>query len=118
MRSRVDAVNDRGASPRTQTSPDVVASEPISIRMVVVLPEPDGPTTPRIDPRPTVRSIPPTATVSPNRRVRPAVRTTTSGESGATTGEPSGTASCRDSNAAAGPGVERLAIRPLVHSPP
>src|SRR5215212_2043362 len=44
------------------------------MRMVVVFPEPEGPTTPTMAPVGTSRSSPETATKSSNRRVRPSAR--------------------------------------------
>src|SRR5215210_233291 len=47
--------------------PAVGASNPAIIRRVVVLPEPDGPSIEKNSPSATSRSMPPTATTSPNR---------------------------------------------------
>ena len=49
----------------------------VSIRTVVVLPAPFGPSRPRTSPRRTSRSIPRTAQRSPNRRPRPVARSIT-----------------------------------------
>src|SRR4051794_12106044 len=76
MRSRVGRRNRLGSSPRTCTSPPDGSSAPVIMRIVVVLPAPDGPTIPRIVPAGTVRSTSNTPTPSPKSRVAP--RSTTS----------------------------------------
>src|SRR5882757_9009963 len=57
--------------PRIWMLPEVGASRPVSILMVVDLPAPLGPRKPKNCPGATHRSIPLTATSSPKRRVRP-----------------------------------------------
>lgn len=47
--------------PPTQTSPSVMRSIPVRTLISVVLPEPFGPMSPRISPRPRVRLTPSTA---------------------------------------------------------
>ncbi|CAM5307731.1 hypothetical protein SVIOM342S_03211 [Streptomyces violaceorubidus] len=51
--------------PRTRTLPEVGSIRPISMRMVVVLPEPFGPRKPKTLPAGTVRSRPSTASCPP-----------------------------------------------------
>lgn len=63
--------------PRTLAVPEVGSMRPISMRMVVVLPEPLGPRNPKTLPRGTVRSSPFTASWPPRYRlVRPCVSMT------------------------------------------
>ena len=79
MRSRVRRRKRLGFSPRTSTLPSVGPSEPVIIRIVVVLPEPGRPDDAR---RPSRSGSPgrvaSTAKVPLNRRVTPAMRTATS----------------------------------------
>src|SRR5829696_4197429 len=63
--------------PSISISPSVGSSKPATIRSVVVLPHPDGPSSARNSPGCTSRSMRSTATRSPNRFVTP--RSTTSG---------------------------------------
>src|SRR5215216_1333378 len=63
--------------PSISISPSVGSSNPAIIRSVVVLPQPDGPSSARNSPGCTSRSMRSTATRSPNRFVTP--RSTTSG---------------------------------------
>src|SRR3990170_6231776 len=58
-------------------------SRPVTIERVVVLPAPLGPTIPKIDPACTVRSMPATATVSPNRLTSPSISSTVAAVLGA-----------------------------------
>src|SRR6478609_4855526 len=60
--------------PSTSASPEVGRSTPASMRRVVVLPAPSGPTRPNSSPRPTSKLTPATAVRSPNARVRPSTR--------------------------------------------
>src|SRR5215203_1153284 len=78
----------RGSSPSTSTSPSSGSRAPVIIRIVVVLPAPDGPTMPRIVPAGTERSIPNTPAPSPKSRV--AWLSTTSGVPPATAGRVTG----------------------------
>src|SRR3982750_1172975 len=57
--------------PSIRASPEVGRRTPASMRRVVVLPAPSGPTRPNSSPRPTSKLTPATATRSPNLRVRP-----------------------------------------------
>src|SRR5205085_8002697 len=67
MRSRVWRRNLRGSSPRTWTDPDDGSSPPVMRRIVVVLPAPLGPITPRVVPKGTVSDSPSSATKCPKR---------------------------------------------------
>src|SRR4051795_13715389 len=60
--------------PSIKASPEVGRRTPASMRRVVVLPAPSGPTRPNSSPRPTSKLNPATAVSSPNLRVRPSVR--------------------------------------------
>src|SRR5215212_6090423 len=84
IRSRSEREKRFGARPRTEISPELGARAPVSIRIVVVLPAPDGPITPRIAPRGTVRLMPRTTGRSSN--IRETSRITTGRSRG--TGEP------------------------------
>src|SRR3954453_15914202 len=61
--------------PRTVPAPAVGRTRPSSIAMVVVLPEPLGPTNPATTPRGSSRSRPETAVRWPYRLVRPVTET-------------------------------------------
>jgi hypothetical protein len=65
--------------PSSRMLPALGVSRPISIRMVVLLPEPFGPRKAKITPRSTSRSMPSTAVNSPKRRVSPRARMIGSG---------------------------------------
>src|SRR5690606_34768104 len=54
------------SNPTTVAVPDVGSSKPHSMRMVVVFPEPFGPSSPKTSPRQITRSSPSTATIDPN----------------------------------------------------
>src|SRR5688572_4389613 len=58
------------SQPATRASPEVGASSPVSILMVVVLPAPFGPRKPNTSPRRTAKLTWSTATKSPKVRVR------------------------------------------------
>src|SRR3954451_5243161 len=60
--------------PSIEASPEVGRSTPASMRRVVVLPAPSGPTRPNSSPRPTSKLTPATAVRSPNLRVSPSTR--------------------------------------------
>src|SRR5436305_14755069 len=60
--------------PSIRASPEVGRRTPASMRRVVVLPAPSGPTRPNSSPRPTSKLTPATAVRSPNLRVRPSTR--------------------------------------------
>lgn len=49
--------DDPAGSPRTRTEPDVMIWEPTMQRISVVLPEPDGPSSPVMVPHPTLSEI-------------------------------------------------------------
>ena len=72
IRSRVRRRNALGRSPRTSTVPSVGPSEPVTMRIVVVFPEPDGPITPTTEPAGMTMSRASTATVpgEPARHAR------------------------------------------------
>src|SRR5438477_11469070 len=61
--------------PSRRIWPDVGRSNPAISLRVVVLPHPDGPSREKNSPGSTVRSMPATASVSPNDFVSPASRT-------------------------------------------
>ncbi|OIQ65438.1 hypothetical protein GALL_530040 [mine drainage metagenome] len=58
------------AFPNSSASPAVGGSRPVSIFMVVVLPQPFEPTKPKISPRSIVKLTRSTAVKSPKRQVR------------------------------------------------
>src|SRR5436309_5999088 len=60
--------------PSMNASPAVGRRTPASMRRVVVLPAPSGPTRPNSSPRPTSKLTPATAVRSPNLRLRPSTR--------------------------------------------
>src|SRR3954453_820526 len=60
--------------PSIRASPAVGRRTPASMRRVVVLPAPSGPTRPNSSPLPTSKLTPATAVRSPNLRVRPSTR--------------------------------------------
>src|SRR3954452_16739245 len=60
--------------PSIRASPAVGRRTPASMRRVVVLPAPSGPTMPNSSPLPTSKLTPATAVRSPNLRVRPSTR--------------------------------------------
>src|SRR5687767_10052891 len=72
---RTRSVSVRTSKPATRASPDVGASRPFSILIVVVLPAPFGPRKPNTSPVRTLKLTPSTAVKSPNCLVRS--RTTT-----------------------------------------
>ncbi len=53
------------SSPRKLITPEVGCSSATTIRPIVVLPQPDSPTTPRVSPRLTSNDTPSTALTSP-----------------------------------------------------
>src|SRR5215204_7026909 len=72
------------SSPASVMVPEVGTSSPATIRSVVVLPHPDGPSSAKKDPAGTVRSSASTAAKSPYRFVRPARLRSAPGPSSAT----------------------------------
>ena len=56
--------------PNSSASPSLAGNNPVSIFIVVVLPQPFEPTKPKISPRSIVKLTWSTAVKSPNRRVR------------------------------------------------
>ena len=73
--SRSAAAPGRGGAPRPRRAParcpDFGRRVPVSIRIVVVLPDPFGPRKPKTSPRGTSKSMPSTAVKSPKVLVRP-----------------------------------------------
>ncbi len=65
----------RTSTPKISASPSSIGSRVASIRSTVVLPAPLGPSTPKISPRRTSRSMPSTARWSPKVFTSPAART-------------------------------------------
>ena len=59
------------SAPQTEAVPDVGARKPVIIFMVVDLPAPLGPRKPSTSPRPTAKETSSTATIGPNRRLKP-----------------------------------------------
>jgi hypothetical protein len=70
------------SAPCTVIFPASGRSRPVTIESVVVFPAPFGPTIPKIEPARTVRSIPATAVVEPNRLTSPSIVRTISRVSG------------------------------------
>ena len=62
-------------SPSSRTSPSVGCSKPAIMRSVVVLPQPDGPSSEKNSPSAIVRSRSSTAVAAPKRFVTPSKRT-------------------------------------------
>src|SRR6478672_9472294 len=62
------------STPRSSTRPPDGSSKPPIMRRVVVLPQPDGPSSEKNSPARISRSIPSTARTSPNRLVSPTRR--------------------------------------------
>ncbi len=69
---------------RARSRPHPGVSTPASMRMIVVLPAPSGPTRPKISPRVTAKLIPRTAATGPKRRLSPSA--TTAAAAGGVTG--------------------------------
>ena len=69
-RRRISKLPDSTVRPNSQASPSLAASRPVSIFMVVVLPQPLDPRKPKISPRAMVKLTLSTAVKSPNRIVR------------------------------------------------
>ncbi len=69
MRCLIRSVSARMSKPATRPVPEVGASRPVSILIVVVLPAPLGPRKPKISPSGTWKLTWSTAVKSPNRRV-------------------------------------------------
>ena len=69
--------------PNSSASPSLAGSRPVSIFIVVVLPQPFDPRKPKISPRLIVKLTLSTAVKSPNRRVRPRATMTGSSSSAA-----------------------------------
>ena len=91
MRARARAGATRRFAPATCSEPLVAGNNPHSIRNVVVLPAPLGPSRPKISPRRTSNEVLATAVKSPKRRTRS--RTTMTGSAWSVTGK---TADCKD----------------------
>ena len=84
MRARARAGATRRFAPATCSEPLVAGNNPHSIRNVVVLPAPLGPSKPKISPRRTSNEVLATAVKSPKRRTRS--RTTMTGSAWSVTG--------------------------------
>ena len=91
MRARARAGATRRFAPATCSEPLVAGNNPHSIRNVVVLPAPLGPSRPKISPLHTSNEVLATAVKSPKRRTRS--RTTMTGSAWSVTGK---TADCKD----------------------
>ena len=85
MRARARAGAIRRFAPATCSEPLVAGNNPHSIRNVVVLPAPLGPSKPKISPRRTSNEVLATAVKSPKRRTRS--RTTMTGSAWSATDE-------------------------------
>jgi hypothetical protein len=78
MRRRACARAWRRSTPATRNWPPLAGRRPQSMRKVVVLPAPLGPSRPKISPRRTEKLVLATATKSPKRRTRSFTSMTTS----------------------------------------
>src|SRR5829696_10123954 len=107
MRSRVARRNRLGSSPRTLTSPAVGSRAPVIIRIVVVLPAPEGPTMPRIAPAGTSMSMSKTPAPSPKSRVAPRRTTSDRGDAAGFGADEATTGGCGGTPAGAGDGSLR-----------
>ena len=70
-RARMRGPSVTGFMPSTRSSPPVIGETQAIMRIVEVLPAPFGPRNPNASPGSTCKSIPATATKSPNRLVSP-----------------------------------------------